>query len=377
MKTIVNIARYLCGALFVFSGLVKAIDPRGLAYKMQEFFEAWAQSGFMKGMMEQFGHYALAFSILMITLEVAVGVALIVGWKKKLVTWLLFLLILFFTFLTSYVLFSGKIKACGCFGDCIPLSPLQTFTKDIVLLILAIMLLWKYRLIEPLAKPAILLSIVLMATVGALALQWYVLGHLPLKDCLPFKKGNNILELRKMPAGAIPDEYAISFIYQKDNVKKEFTAEALPDSSWEFVDRNQKLVKAGKNNTPLINDFTLTTESGEDSTEAILSQKGSYFILFVRDVTTIPSGFRKDQEMVNNAIVKNIPIYIVTGQRAMATKRYGEIAIINGKPIAIPMLNCDATALKTAARADITLYKMNGPVVVNKWGWKDFDLVGL
>ncbi|MEX1202120.1 MAG: BT_3928 family protein [Ferruginibacter sp.] len=377
MKIIVNIARYLSGALFVFSGLVKAIDPRGLAYKMQEFFEAWAQSGFMKELMEQLGHYALTFSVIMITLEVVIGIALMVGWKKRLATWLLFFMILFFTFLTSYVLFSGKIKACGCFGDCIPLTPLQTFTKDIILLLLSIILLWKYRLIEHWAKPTILLSIVVLATIATVALQCYVLVHLPIKDCLPYKKGNNILELRKVPAGAIPDEYAISFIYQKNDVKKEYTAEALPDSSWEFVERKQKLVKLGKNNTPLINDFTLTTESGADSTEIILSQKGPYFLLFVKDVTTIPSDFRKDQEIINNAIVKNIPIYIVTGQRTMATKRYGKIVIINGKSIAIPMLNCDATALKTAARADITLYKMNGPLVINKWGWKDFDLVGL
>ncbi|MEX0635595.1 MAG: MauE/DoxX family redox-associated membrane protein [Ferruginibacter sp.] len=82
MKIIVNIARYLSGALFVFSGLVKAIDPRGLAYKMQEFFEAWAQSGFMKELMEQLGHYALTFSVIMITLEVVIGIALMVGWKK-------------------------------------------------------------------------------------------------------------------------------------------------------------------------------------------------------------------------------------------------------------------------------------------------------
>lgn len=377
MKTLVNIARYFSGALFVFSGLVKGIDPRGLAYKMQEFFEAWAQSGFMRGLMEQLGDYALAFSIFMITLEIVVGVALIVGFKRKLVTNLLLLLILFFTFLTSYVLFSGKIKACGCFGDCIPLTPIQTFTKDIILLLLAILLVWKHRLIEPLAKPLFLMGMVLGTTIGTLALQWYVLGHLPLKDCLPYKEGNNILEMRKMPADAVADQYAISFIYQKEGVKKEFTAEALPDSSWEFVDRNQTLVKAGKNNVPPISDFTLTTASGQDSTEAILSQNGPYFLLFVKDISTINSDFRKDQEMVNNAFVRNIPIYIVTGQREMAIKRYGEIVIINGRSMPIPILNCDVTAIKTAARADLTLYKMNGSVVMNKWGWKDFYKVGL
>ena len=377
MKTFVLFARNLAGGLFIFSGLVKAIDPRGLAYKMQEFFEAWAQSGFMKGLMEQLGHNALEFSIFMITLEIVVGVSLIIGWKRKIITGLLFSLLLFFTFLTSYVLFSGKIKACGCFGDCIPLTPIQTFTKDIILLLIAILLLWKQRLIEPLLKPLASLAIIIVATIGSLALQAYVLDHLPLQDCLPYKEGNNILELRKMPADAVPDQYAIGFIYQKDNVKKEFSAEALPDSSWEFVDRNQTLVKAGKNNVPPISDFTLTTPSGQDSTEAILSQKGLYFLLFVKDITTIPANFRKDQELVNNAITKNIPIYIVTGQREIALKRYGAFVIINGKTISIPMLSCDVTAIKTAARADLTLYRMKGPVVLNKWGWKDFAEVGL
>ena len=134
MKLIVNIVRLLTGLLFIFSGLVKAIDPLGLAYKMQEFFEAWASGGFLKGLMNVLDNYSLPFAIIMITLEVAVGIALLLGWNKKITTWALLLLMLFFTFLTSYVLFSGKIRACGCFGDCIPLTPIQTFSKDILLL---------------------------------------------------------------------------------------------------------------------------------------------------------------------------------------------------------------------------------------------------
>ena len=79
MKLIVTIARYFTGLLFIFSGLIKGIDPRGLAYKMQEFFEVWANAGFLKSLMEQLNHYALGFSIFMITLEVLVGLALILG----------------------------------------------------------------------------------------------------------------------------------------------------------------------------------------------------------------------------------------------------------------------------------------------------------
>jgi len=374
MKLTVTIARYLTGILFIFSGLVKAIDPRGLAYKMQEFFEAWANAGFMKSLMENMGEHALGFSVFMITLEVAVGLALLLGWQRKLVTWILFALVLFFTFLTAYVLFSGKIKACGCFGDCIPLTPIQTFTKDIILLTLSVLLLFKQKYILPVAKPLILLLIVLLAAIATIALQFYVMKHLPITDCLPYKKGNNIMELRKMPANAIPDKYVIGFIYQKNGKKEVFSADNLPDSSWEFVDRQQKLVAAGKNNTPLINDFTLTTLSGNDTTEAIFSQAGNYFILYIKDLQGLPKNFKQDQVLAVAATDAGLPFYIVTARREMVNKRYSEL-LSKGSKLDIPIFTCDATAIKTAARADMVLYKMKGAVVIDKWGWADFDEV--
>lgn len=368
MKVTVNIARILTGALFIFSGLIKAIDPRGLAYKMQEFFEAWANSGFMPGLMESLGHYALAFSIIMITLEVVVGLALLLGWRTKLTTWILLLLILFFTFLTSYVLFSGKIRACGCFGDCIPITPVQTFTKDIILLLLSLLLFVKRKYITPVLNSKASVSIVLLGLVATLFLQWYVLRHLPVKDCLPYKVGNNILELRKMPADAIPDKYAMSFVYEKNGEKKEFTAENLPDSSWNFVDRKQTLIEAGKNNVPLINDFNLTTVSGVDTTDALLSQTNVYYILFIKDLEAVPANKIESLTFFKKERDPAIPFVIVTAEKEKIIKRFGE---------GFTILTCDATALKTAARADAVLYKMKGPVVLNKWGWADFENINL
>src|SRR4051812_37558480 len=101
MKVIVNIARIIVGCLFIFSGLVKAIDPLGLSYKMQEFFEVWASDKYMPSLMNWLHGHSYLFSVIMITLEVAVGVALLVGWKKKLTLSILLLLMFFFTFLTS------------------------------------------------------------------------------------------------------------------------------------------------------------------------------------------------------------------------------------------------------------------------------------
>ncbi|HNA18060.1 MAG TPA: DoxX family membrane protein, partial [Ferruginibacter sp.] len=283
MKIIVNIARVLVGCLFIFSGLVKAIDPLGLAYKMQEFFEVWAASGYLKGMMDLLYDQALLFSVLMIALEVLLGVALLLGWRLKPVSWFLLALTLFFTFLTSYVLFSGKIRACGCFGDCIPLTPVQTFTKDLVLLLLVLIILLFGRYVTPLFPPKVNGWLVMGSLLAVAGLQWYVLRHLPVVDCLPFRSGNNILELRKMPKDAVPDKYDYVFVYSKNGEKKEFRVNALPDSTWVFVERKQTLVQKGKNNIPLINDFILKTQDGTDTTEAILNTPGTYYLLFIKD----------------------------------------------------------------------------------------------
>src|SRR5947207_13336546 len=132
MRILLNITRIIVGVLFIFSGLIKANDPLGLSYKMQEFFEAWG--------LQSLNDYTLAFAIVMNVFEVLAGVAVIIGWHMRLFSWLLLLLIIFFCFLTAYAYLTGNIRMCGCFGDCIPLTPLTSFIKDIVLLILVLIL---------------------------------------------------------------------------------------------------------------------------------------------------------------------------------------------------------------------------------------------
>jgi uncharacterized membrane protein YphA (DoxX/SURF4 family) len=371
MKLAVNTARVLVGALYIFSGLVKAIDPLGLAYKMQEFFEKWAESGFLKGLMHWLDQYAKGFSIFMITLEIALGVALLVGYRSKLTTRLLLLLTLFFTFLTSYVLFSGKIKACGCFGDCIPLTPVQTFTKDIVLLLLIMLLVIKHKHIQPLLGKMANGGVVLAGIIGALLLQWWVLKHLPLVDCLPYKKGNNIVELRKMPADAVPDKYSYAFIYTNNGVDKEFTdMKNLPDSPWVFKDRKQVLIEKGRNNVPVISDFMLGTAAGGDTTNAILGQPGKYYLLFIKDMETYSVKGDADIAMAKKLYQQKIPFYIVTSQPRKVAERFGRVAD-NGVPLNLPILTCDAVVLKTAARCNPVLYHMQGGVVQAKWSGVD------
>src|SRR5262245_1112231 len=156
MKILISVCRFLVGVLFIFSGLVKANDPLGLSYKMQEFFEVWN--------FHWLDHFTLAFSIGMIVFEIVAGVAILLGWRMRLFSWLLLLLIIFFTFLTGYAYLSGKFKNCGCFGDCIPITPLTSFLKDLVLTALIVFLFGNRNRIQPLFSKGVNFILILLVT---------------------------------------------------------------------------------------------------------------------------------------------------------------------------------------------------------------------
>ena len=123
MQSFLKILRWAVGLLFIFSGLIKANDPLGLSYKMQEFFDVWG--------IQFLNDYTLALALVMNTLEIVTGIALLIQYPYKQTLWILLGLIIFFSFLTGYALYSGKIKTCGCFGDCIALTPKTSFLISI------------------------------------------------------------------------------------------------------------------------------------------------------------------------------------------------------------------------------------------------------
>ena len=369
MRIIVNIARIIVGVLFIFSGLIKANDPLGLSYKMQEFFEVWGTYPSLHSLMLWLNDYALAFSIITITLEVIVGVAILLGRGVRLFSWLLLLLIIFFTFLTGYAVLSGKIRTCGCFGDCIPLTAMQSFIKDIILFVLILIIFFGTKYIRPMFKTRLSFVIISVSILLLLGFQWQVLKHMPLIDCLPYKKGNNLLELRKMPADAVADKMDFKFVYEKNGEKKEFNKDQLPDSTWTFVSRKDVVIEKGKNNEPPIKDFFLNTLSGTDSTEAILNNPGEYYLYFIKDVAKDTARWLDDfKKLYNIAKQKNRSVIIIASQASAAQQFFNDQNNFN-----VPVLSCDATALKTAARTDPELYLMKGPIVQKKWGAAAID----
>ncbi len=351
--------RWIVGLLFIFSGLIKANDPLGLSYKMQEFFEAWNWYFF--------NDYTLAFSLIMNVFEVLAGVAVIIGWRMKLFSWLLLLLIVFFSFLTGYALFSGKIKTCGCFGDCLPLSPAQSFTKDLILFALILVLFINRKAIYSSVRSITAITLLALCVLSISGLQAYVMKYLPVVDCLPYKKGNNILKEMQPPPNAIQDSVVMIFKYRKNGKVLEYTMENLPadlDSSYEFIDRTDKLVRKG-NATPPIADFALFTLNETDTTDTLLHSNNEYVMLFAKDFSTFNKWYNDDFKSIFRELQqKNIPLFIVTADKQNAEK------VLNAIP-GIQILLCDATVIKTAARVNATYFVMNGANIISKFSYVD------
>jgi uncharacterized membrane protein YphA (DoxX/SURF4 family) len=364
MKGIISVVRTVVGVLFIFSGLVKADDPLGLSYKMQEFFEVWN--------IHFLDHLTLAFSIGMIVFEIVAGVAVLLGWRMKLFGWLLLLLMIFFTFLTGYAYLSGKVRECGCFGDCIPLTAGESFVKDLVLSALVLFLFGVRDRIRPFLSPAASAAVLVLATVASLAFQWYVLIHLPVVDCLPYRAGNNIIEKMKAPPGSVPDSSVITMVYEKAGKKIEFDASHFPkdfDDSYKFVSRYDKVVRVG-NAVPAIKDFILLTGAGTDTTQDVLTGRGYKFLLFSREAPGgNPYWVRAFGIILTMAKSKKLPLFFVTGDYD------GLMDWVQHQGIAedVTVLKCDATAIKTAARADAVLYLLKGSTILKKWSYADFD----
>jgi uncharacterized membrane protein YphA (DoxX/SURF4 family) len=363
MKILLTVSRILVGLLFIFSGLVKANDPHGLSYKMQEFFELWDMS--------RFDSWTLTFSILMNAFEIIAGFALLIGWRIRLFSWLLLLLILFFTFLTGYTYVTGKPTNCGCFGDCIPITSKTSFLKDVVLTVLIGFIFWQRHKIKPLFSKKAGAILVLLVSLFSFGIQWYALKYLPLVDCLPYKKGNSIPEKMKAPVGALPDSFAIRFVYEKGGKQYEFAPADLPADldSYNYVSRTDKLIRKG-NAEPPIKGFALTGITGEDSTAVVLSQPNA-ILLFCEDFSTPFSDWKEDFiQLYNTAKAKDISVYVVTNRREEALGNFA------GTPLAgIPVFVCDHTAIRTAARANPTVYLLKEGSVIDKVSYKQMDKI--
>ncbi|MBS1643686.1 MAG: DoxX family protein [Bacteroidetes bacterium] len=372
LNIILQILRVLLGALFIFSAIVKANDPSGLANKMTEFFEPAVLD------IPWLIPHSLAFSILLISSEFVLGVTLLIGFAWRFFSWLMLGINLFFTFLTAYIYYwdvirhSAKVRECGCFGDCIPISNSETFWKDVILLAIAILLFIFRKRIRPLFPKYPNTAVFILSIFFVLGVQWWAMEHLPFHDCMPYKVGTNICEGMKAPSTCIQDSVEMVFVYKHNGKLEDVTMDRIGeiDSTWEYVDRKDKIVRKGNGLCdPPIKDFVIRDYAGNDFTQAMLDEPGYKFLLFLKD----PEHARKDNIETLRALsvaaqAKNIPIYILSSGSKEANAEWQKWAALSSSEI----YGFDQVASKTAMRTDPGLMLVQGCVIRGKWSFRDY-----
>ena len=340
----------------MFSGFVKAVDPLGTYYKIQDYLAAFGMQQLLPDIMP------LLMSVLLAVLEFAVGMHLLLGIKRRFTTRLALLIMLVMTPLTLYLALTNPISDCGCFGDALVLTNWQTFGKNVVLLTCAIVL-----MITPWAMVRFLTkkmewTLSNYCIVFALALAGYCLATLPIIDFRPYKIGNNIREGMEIPEGAKPTIFDTRFIMEKDGVKQTFTVDNYPDSTWTFVSAETVVVEKGYE--PPIHDFVMESlETGEDITDEVLDDPGYTFLLIAHRTEEADEGnIDLINELYEYCQENGYKFYALSSSSAEAIELWRDRTGAE-----YPFCIMDDITLKTMVRSNPGLMLIKGGVILNKW----------
>ena len=363
-KNIVGIARWFTGLLFIFSGLIKANDPLGFGYKLQEYFEVF-HLNFLTGM-------ATPIAILLCVLEVVLGALLLLGfWKNRVMQGLL-ALIIFFTFLTFVSAAFKVVTSCGCFGDAIPLTPWQSFSKDLILLGLIVYLfIYRTHIQALVSAQSRQRSLLLLLVLLPLSFGLYTYNFLPLIDFLPYKVGSSIPESMKIPEGAPVDQFLI--LYQLKNKKtgatqemsdKDYMAkEVWKDEDWEIVgEPDKKLIKKGYE--PKIKDLIISDASGTDYTRELIENPfyNLVFVAYNLDDTN-EAAIGKANALALNAVEQfNVRSVLLTSNSAQDAEAFSK-----AHHLFMEVFYADGVPLKSMVRANPGLLLLKNGVIINKW----------
>ncbi|MDF2476654.1 MAG: DoxX family protein [Sphingobacterium sp.] len=367
---LLGFCRIFTGLLFIFSGFIKANDPTGFGYKLQEYFEVFH--------LTTFNEYATAIAVVICGFEILLGALLLFGVYANLVAWGLLLLILFFTFLTFYSAFFEVVTSCGCFGDAIPLTPWQSFSKDLVLLALILIIFFNRKQIRSIIKGSGNQFVVTLITaIVSLGIGIYTVNYLPFIDFLPYKIGNNLPSLMVLPEGKQGDVF--EQLYTMKNKKtgetkkvndKVYMADKLwEDESWEIIgEPESKLIKKGYD-IP-IPDLLITDADGADHTQEIIANPYYNIIIVAKDLSsTNMNAIQKINQTVTQ-MTKDYNGLRVVLLTASASK---DAQYLSDKmQLIAEIYYADLIPLKSMVRANPGVILLKGGNVMGKWHYNNF-----
>lgn len=352
----VNACRFLLGITFIFSGFVKAVDPLGSYYKIQDYVTAF-------GIVEWIPAFVLLlFGIILASLEFSIGIFLFLGIRRLISSLLAMLLMIVMTPLTFYLAIANPVSDCGCFGDAWVLTNWQTFGKNVVLLAAAIIVFRRYKQIVRFITAKMEWLVSMYTLFFVFVLSFYCLANLPILDFRPYKIGTDIKAGMEISEDAKPSVFETYFILEKDGKQREFTLDNYPDSTWTFVEARTVLKEKGYE--PPIHDFSLIELStGEDITDSVLAYKGYTFLLVAHRIEEADDGnIDLINEIYDYSVEHGYKFYALTSSSEEAIEEW-----CDQTGAEYPFCQVDDITLKTIIRSNPGLLLLKDGIILNKW----------
>lgn len=356
LKMIVNLCRIIVAVTFIFSGFVKAIDPIGTQYKLQDYLGAIGMAGILPNWT------LLAVAVFLAAIEFCIGIFLLFAIQRRLISKLTVAFMAFMTMVTVWIVMADPVKDCGCFGDALHLTNTETLIKNIVLLVCSLVIMYRplamFRFVSK-SNQWIVTNYTIVFILVSSGLSLY---YLPIFDFRPYHIGVNIPRGMEIPKGAKLPQFKTTFIMEKNGQRKEFTLDNYPDASWKFID--SKTVQTSEGYIPPIHDFSITdNKTGLDLTNSVLSHKGYTFLLIAPHLETADdSNFGDIDRLYEYAQSYDIPFYCLTASTTKAIKRWIDLTGAE-----YPFCITDEAVLKTIIRSNPGLLLLKDGTIINKW----------
>ena len=356
LKMIVNLCRIIVAVTFIFSGFVKAIDPIGTQYKLQDYLGAIGMAGILPNWT------LLAVAVFLAAIEFCIGIFLLFAIQRRLISKLTAAFMAFMTMVTVWIVVADPVKDCGCFGDALHLTNTETLIKNIVLLVCSLAIMYRplamFRFVSK-SNQWIVTNYTIVFILVSSGLSLY---YLPIFDFRPYHISVNIPRGMEIPKGAKLPQFKTTFIMEKNGQRKEFTLDNYPDASWKFID--SKTVQTSEGYIPPIHDFSITdNKTGLDLTNSVLSHKGYTFLLIAPHLETADdSNFGDIDRLYEYAQSYDIPFYCLTASTTKAIKRWVDLTGAE-----YPFCITDEAVLKTIIRSNPGLLLLKDGTIINKW----------
>ena len=341
VKWIVGVLRFALGAVFIFSGFVKAIDPWGTIYKITEYLS-------VLGFESQLS-LTIFFTFSLAIFEFVIGVLLFAGCYRRVAPLLGLLSMVVMLPLTLYIAVTDNIADCGCFGDAVHLSNWATFWKNIAITAgLVYLLIYNKRLIN-IYGVAVQWGVIAFSFVfvGIILLEGYF--NQPLLDFRPFKIGTTLAEYE-----IDSEEAEYKFIYKKGDVIKEFSMDSIPDDDWEFVDRVSVSGDAGFDSNAVH-----ISVDGEDITSDVITGEGDQIILLFPDLDNVEISYTfAINEIYDLAKAHDVDFVALTSSDDDAIEEWRDLSMA-----AYDMYLIDDSVLKQIARGNPAIVYLKDGII--------------